>query len=337
MENLSNNYFNGKTILLTGGAGFIGSSLTKRLLSFGSKVISVDNFISGRKENLVDLLDSNLVSKVENLTFIQADVSQPVVNYLPENVHLDLVLHFASPASPPRYQAKPVETYLVNSIATHYLLDFLINNNPDARFLFAGTSEVYGDPLEHPQKESYWGNVNPNGERSCYDESKRLGETICGVFSRSFRMDTRIVRIFNTYGPNMDPADGRVIPNLITQALKDQPFTIYGNGSQTRSYCYIDDLCEFILRFAAKEGLAGETINIGNPDEFSIIDTAKIISKLVLGHESEINIENKTLPSDDPTRRQPDISKAKTLLEFEPQVNFEAGLKLTIEYFRNLI
>ena len=330
------NYFTGKTVLLTGGAGFIGSNLTGKLLSLGANVVCVDNFISGRKINIKEYAGESGSPRVGNYTFIQADVSQTATNYLPEGIKLDLVLHFASPASPPRYQEKPVETYLVNSIATHYLLDFIKTSSPEARFVFAGTSEVYGDPKVHPQTEEYWGNVNPNGKRSCYDESKRLGETICGVFNRDFGIDSRILRIFNTYGPKMDPTDGRVIPNLVAQALKNEPFTIYGDGLQTRSYCYVDDLVEFILRMASKDGLNGETINIGNPGEYSILQTAELIHKLV-SPETEIKLEHESMPSDDPTRRQPDITKAKELLGYEPQVGFEEGLKTTIEYFRKEI
>lgn len=327
-------YFTGRTVLLTGGAGFIGSNLTSKLLLLGANVVSVDNFISGRKVNIKEFANESGSPRIGNFTFIQADVSQLASNYLPEGIKIDLVLHFASPASPPKYQEHPVETYLVNSIGTHYLLDFIKNNNRDARFVFAGTSEAYGDPQVHPQVESYWGNVNPNGKRSCYDESKRLGETICGVFNRDFGIDSRILRIFNTFGPKMDPFDGRVIPNLILQALKNEPLTIYGDGSQTRSYCHVDDLIEFILRMASIEGLNGETINIGNPGEFTILQTAELIHKLV-SPEAKINFEYKSMPADDPARRQPDISKAIKLLRYEPQVSFEEGLKPTIEYFKN--
>jgi len=330
------NYFSGKTVLLTGGAGFIGSNITEKLVGFGCNVVCVDNFISGRKVNVREFANESGNPRIDNYTLIQADVSQPAGNYLPEGIKLDLILHFASPASPPRYQDNPVETYLVNSIATHYLLDFLKRTNPEGRFVFAGTSEAYGDPQVHPQTEEYWGNVNPNGKRSCYDESKRLGETICGVFYRDFGMDSRILRIFNTYGPKMDPTDGRVIPNLIMQALKNEPFTIYGDGSQTRSYCHVDDLVEFILRMSSKEGLNGETINIGNPGEFTIVQTAEMIHKLA-SPDTEIRFEHQDMPTDDPTRRQPDITKAKKLLGYEPQVSFEEGLKRTIEYFKKEI
>ena len=209
------------------------------------------------------------------------------------------------------------------------LATFLRDVNPQGRFLFAGTSEAYGDPVVHPQPETYWGNVNPNGARSCYDESKRMGETVCGVFHRSFGMDTRIVRIFNTYGPRMDPADGRVIPNLTMQALRGEPMTIYGDGSQTRSYCYVADLIAGIGALLEHPDAAGETVNIGNPDEYTILETAELISRLLGGAEKTFE----PLPSDDPTRRKPDITKARTLLGWEPLVGFEEGMKQTIAYF----
>ncbi len=323
-----NGYFNNKTVLLTGGAGFIGSNLTKRLLELGAKVIAVDNYLTGRKVNIQSFLDK------DNYFFIQADVSQAVTKYLDSSVKLDLVLHFASPASPPKYQKKPVETYLVNSIATHYLLSYLKETNPQARFIFASTSETYGDPAIHPQVETYWGNVNPNGKRSCYDEAKRLGETISGVFYRDFGLDARIVRIFNTYGPNMDPSDGRVISEFVTQALKKEALTVYGNGSQTRSYCYVDDLVEYILRMASIEDLDGETINIGNPDEHTVLETALIVDSLVNNSTKEtVKLSYQPIPSDDPTKRKPDITKAKQLLDYQPKVSFEEGLKKTILYF----
>jgi nucleoside-diphosphate-sugar epimerase len=328
-------YLQGKTILLTGASGFLGSNLVARLLPLGAHVIGVDNLITGRIENLSEFLDDAGISKLANFEFINADVSKPVHEYLPENTKVDVILHFASPASPPRYQAHPVETYLVNSIGTHHLADFLNKTNPGGRLLFAGTSETYGNPAIHPQTEDYWGNVNPNGARSCYDEAKRLGETICGVFNREFGLDTRIVRIFNTYGPNMDPSDGRVIPNFVTQALNNQALTIYGDGSFTRSYCFVDDLVEYILRMVSKEGLAGETVNIGNPGEYTVKQTAEIVSEIV-NPGVELKIETKPIPSDDPARRKPDITKAKSLLDYKPQVSFEDGLKKTVEYFRSI-
>ena len=247
---------------------------------------------------------------------------------------LDLVLHFASPASPPAYQANPVETYLVNSSGTHNLLSYLEENSPNTRFLFASTSEVYGDPLIHPQKEDYFGNVNPNGERSCYDESKRLGETICGVFTRTYKMDVRIVRIFNTYGPKMRYDDGRILPNFINQALEKTPLTVYGDGKQTRSYCFVDDLVRGILLFASKDDLQGQTINLGNPEEYTVLETAVLVQKIVNQSVGQENILFANLPKDDPTRRKPDINKAQTLLNFHPEVDFRTGLSKTIEYFK---
>lgn len=312
-----------KTVVVTGAAGFLGSHLCDRLLDHGATVIGIDNFITGREKNIKHLAGN------KNFIFIEADVNADPETYL-FGYSPDVILHFASPASPPRYQEHPVETYLVNSYATHLLLDFLKKHNSEARFLFAGTSEAYGDPTVHPQPETYWGNVNPNGIRSCYDEAKRMGETVCGVFYRDFGIDTRIVRIFNTYGPRMNPADGRVIPNLTMQALQGKAMTIYGDGTQTRSYCYVDDLIEGILCFLVHPDLAGETLNIGNPEEFTILETAEHIGKLT--NTTEKTFES--LPSDDPLRRQPDISKALAVLDWKPTVQFSDGLAKTVEYFK---
>lgn len=338
--------FEGKWVLVTGAAGFIGSHLCERLLNLGAKVVGVDNFITGNIQNIQHLIDDDS-SVVQKFFFVEADVNGSPEQYLPADFlpgknkqakyQLDFVFHFASPASPPRYQAYPVETYLVNSLATHQLLQFLLLCRPHCKFLFAGTSEAYGDPLEHPQKESYWGNVNPNGVRSCYDEAKRLGETICGVHARDFGMDVRIVRIFNTYGPRMDPDDGRVIPNFVKQALQKKPLTIYGDGSQTRSYCYVSDLVEGILLLISKEGLQGETVNLGNPGEFTVKKTAEIILKQIKGRFEKDDFDWKLLPKDDPTRRRPDIEKAKKLLGWEPKVGFEEGLRQTIQFFKEAI
>jgi nucleoside-diphosphate-sugar epimerase len=319
------NRFTGKKVLVTGAAGFLGSHLVETLLKDGAMVIGVDNFITGNADNLVEV-------ESENFAFVEADVTQPSGNYLHGEV-FDYIFHFASPASPPWYQKYPRETYLVNTVATDHLLQYLQATNPEGTFIFAGTSEAYGDPLEHPQKETYWGNVNPNGIRSCYDESKRLGETICGVFNRDFAMDTRIVRIFNTYGPRIGAEDGRVIPSFIMSALKNQPMTVFGDGSQTRSYCYVSDLVEGILRLSLEPKAKGETVNIGNPEEYTVNDTAKIIWKAVYEQSDDVKIEFKNLPGDDPTRRKPDISKAKELLGWEPQVSFEEGLRKTVDWF----
>lgn len=310
--------------LVAGAAGFVGSHLCDALLEAGARVCGVDNYLTGRQDNIKHLENN------QRFSFIQADVISGPLTYLPENVVFDAIFHFASPASPPRYQEHPVETYLVNSLATHQLLQHLLTSNPDGRFIFASTSEVYGDPQEHPQKETYWGNVNPNGPRSCYDEAKRLGETICGVHMRDFGLDVRIVRIFNTYGPRMDPTDGRVIPQFISEALASEPLTVYGDGSQTRSYCYVSDLVAGILLMGGVDAARGETINLGNPNEFTVLETANVIRDLV-GNQSEIVF--KPLPTDDPTRRRPDISKAKSLLGWGPKVELSSGLELTLANF----
>ncbi len=358
--------FSHKTVLLTGAAGFLGSHLADALLKAGAKVIGVDNFLTGRQENIAHLQNN------PNWQFIQADVIADPTSYLPAEFlktknsadngqsngknngqNLDYIFHFASPASPPRYQAHPKETYRVNAMATDLLLSFIQKYHPQAKFIFASTSEIYGDPQIHPQTEDYWGNVNPNGIRSCYDEAKRLGETICGVFQRDCVIDVRILRIFNTYGERMDPTDGRVIPNFVTQALQGKKMTIYGNGKQTRSYCYVADLIAGILAFASHPGCNGQTINLGNPTEFSVLETAKLVYKQVAklkfknqaGNSNnqaqapnfESQIIFKPLPGDDPTRRRPDISKAKNLLAWEPKVSFKEGLKKTVEYFSVLV
>lgn len=316
--------FANQTVVITGAAGFIGSHLCDAVLTAGGSVIGVDNFLTGREVNLEEARQN------PHFTFIEADVTRPPTEYLPSDRHIDVILHFASPASPPRYQAHPVETYLVNSYATHLLLSFLREHNPQGRLLFASTSEVYGDPVEHPQTEAYWGNVNPNGIRSCYDEAKRMGETVCGVFYRDFGIDTRLVRIFNTYGTRMDPADGRIIPQFMTEALTGRPLTVYGDGSQTRSYCYVDDLVRGILTFASKSGLAGQTINLGNPDEKTVLETALVVKEVA---SSSSEVEFHELPKDDPTRRRPDITKARELLGWEPQVGLREGLEKCLGYF----
>jgi UDP-glucuronate decarboxylase len=323
-------FFHNKTILVTGAAGFVGSHLVDALLKTGANVIGVDNFITGRKNNLSHLVE-NEVSTVDNFAFVETDAIQSPATYLDEEIKIDVIFHLASPASPPKYQAHPVETYLVNSLGTHHLLDYLKTSNAEGRFVFASTSEVYGDPQVHPQTEDYWGNVNPNGVRSCYDEGKRLGETICGVFDRDFGLDVRIARIFNTYGPRIDPVDGRVIPNFIKQVLAGELLTVYGDGEQTRSYCFVDDLVAGLMKLASVDEAKGETINLGNPDEYTINETAQLVKELVVA-ESEIVF--KDLPGDDPTRRKPNINKAKKILGWEPKVSFEEGLKKTVADFK---
>lgn len=324
------NFWDEKKVLVTGAAGFLGSHLSETLLHVGALVYGVDNFITGRRENMSDFSDH------PNFTFFEADVIRKPTEYLPKGVVFDVVLHFASPASPPRYQNKPIETYLVNSVGTHNLLQYMKETSRSGRLLFASTSEVYGDPQVHPQTEDYWGNVNPNGARSCYDEAKRMGETICGVHARDLKMDVRIVRIFNTYGPRIDPEDGRVIPQFISEGLANQPYSIFGDGTQTRSYCYVSDLVGGILMLAAHEKGAGQTMNLGNPEELTVQQTAEEIHKL-LHPDTEFKANFKELPQDDPTRRQPDITRAKELLQWQPKVSFQDGLLKTIDFFKGAI
>jgi nucleoside-diphosphate-sugar epimerase len=323
-----NNPYNEKAILVTGGAGFIGSHLTDYLLSQGAQVTVVDNFITGNKHNLLDALQN------PHFRFVEADAAHPPATYLQtsnEGVveHFDYIFHFASPASPRGYMDKPIETYEVNSFGSHFLAQYALETG--ATILFASTSESYGDPLEHPQKESYWGNVNPVGVRSCYDESKRFGEMVFSTWAREKGLDMRIVRIFNTYGPRMDPRDGRVIPNFVTQALKNDPITVHGDGTQTRSFCYVDDLVQFIVRMAAEPQARGEVINIGNPDEYTMLDFANKVKELTNSHSEIVFVDR---PSDDPNKRKPDIAKAKQMLNYEPQMSLDEGLGRTIDFFR---
>lgn len=316
--------FRQKNVLVTGAAGFVGSHLVDALLAQDARVTGVDNYLTGNKANLASALESR------NFTLIQADVIAPPQIYLHDDFVPDVVFHLASPASPPLYQKHPVETYLVNTMGTHQLLTWLLDQSAErssaTRFIFSSTSEVYGDPLEHPQKETYWGNVNPNGARSCYDESKRMGETICGVFQRDFGLDVRIARIFNTYGSRMSPTDGRIIPNLVSQAQAGEPYTIYGDGSQSRSYCFVSDLVEGLLRLASVDEAAGATVNLGNPEEMTILETAKQVHAKFSVNQRQFIIINKPLPADDPVRRCPDITMAKTLLNWQPKTTFAQGL-----------
>lgn len=305
-------------IVITGGAGFIGSHLVKMWLKEGHEVIVVDNLITGRLENIANTDGKLTVMRYDCCNFLYID--GPV----------DYVAHFASPASPAHYMRYPIETLLVNSIGTWRTLG--LARAKGAKYILASTSEVYGDPLVSPQDESYWGNVNPIGVRSVYDESKRFAEALTMAYHRHYGLDTRIARIFNTYGPGMRIDDGRVIPNFIWQALKGEPLTIYGDGTQTRSFCYIDDLVEGIKRLM--EADAHQPINLGNPNEVRIIDLANLIINLT---GSKSKIEFKPLPEDDPKQRCPDISRAKQLLGWEPKVTLEEGLKITIEYFKRIL
>lgn len=306
--------------LVSGGSGFIGSHLCKRLIDDGHEVICVDNLVTGHKRNIQAL------EGIPAFRFVMHDVIQP----LPELGQIDAIFHLASPASPPGYFRIPLETALVNSQGSHNLLEVARKNG--ARYLVASTSETYGDPLVHPQPETYWGNVNPNGMRSCYDESKRFSEALAFIYWRQFDVDARIIRIFNCYGPHSDPIDGRIVPNFISQALRGEPITIYGTGSQTRSLCYISDLVEGIIRAAFRPGTTGNVFNIGNPDERSILEFAELINALC-GSRSNI-VFQPPISTDDPQRRCPDITKAKAVLDWEPMVDLHQGMMNTITWFR---
>jgi dTDP-glucose 4,6-dehydratase len=304
--------------LITGGAGFIGSHLCDRFLAEGHEVIAVDNFITGTPENIAHLLGN------PKFRLIGHDISHP----LKVREKLDNVLHFASPASPVDYLEYPIQTLKVGSLGTHNALGLAKAHG--ARFLLASTSEVYGDPLEHPQKETYWGNVNPIGVRGCYDEAKRFAESITMAYHRVHHLDTHIVRIFNTYGTRMRLNDGRVLPNFMYQALMGEPITVYGDGKQTRSFCYVSDLVEGIYRLLFTD--YHEPVNLGNPAEITILEFAEEIRKLA-GASTEIVF--RPLPQDDPKVRQPDITRARQLLGWEPKVSRAEGLKQTMDYFRN--
>jgi dTDP-glucose 4,6-dehydratase len=303
-------------VLVTGGAGFIGSHLCEFLLGKGCEVVCLDNLLTGTTDNIDHL-------RSERFAFIKHDVT----NYIYVAGGLDYVLHFASPASPVDYQQLPIPTLKVGALGTHKALG--LAKSKGARFLLASTSEVYGDPLVHPQKEDYWGNVNPVGPRGVYDEAKRFAEAITMAYHRYHGLDTRIVRIFNTYGPSMRMNDGRAIPNFIRQALTDEPLTIYGDGSQTRSFTYIGDLVEGIWRLM--QAPVPDPVNLGNPHEMTLLELAKRVQRLT-GTRSPIVFM--PLPQDDPRVRQPDITRARTLLGWEPRVELDEGLGKTIEWFR---
>ena len=309
--------------VVTGGAGFIGSHVCRQLLMQGYQVICVDNFVTGSERNLRECLGDS------GFHLVRHDASQSLLQL--EIGDIDRVFHLASPASPPDYFRLPVETMLVNSEGTRHALELAHRHH--ARFLFTSTSEVYGDPLIHPQSETYWGNVNPNGVRSVYDEAKRFGEAMVMHYVRAEGVDARIVRVFNTYGPHSRPSDGRVVPNLLTQALEGAPLTIYGDGSQTRSFCYVSDLVSGILAAMDKEHLQGEVINLGNPDEYTINEFAAVIERIV---GKELGRDYRTLPQDDPTRRRPDITKAAALLGWQPVVGLDEGLRQTASWFTEL-
>lgn len=304
-------------VIVTGGAGFIGSWLCQRLIQEGYEVTCLDNLSSGQRRNLKGL----------DIKFLQQDITEP----LAVELETAYIFHLASRASPVDFEKYPVDILLTNAMGTYHMLELAHKNG--ARFLLASTSEVYGNPLRHPQVETYWGNVNPNGPRSCYDEAKRFAESLTMTSGRQFGLDVRIARIFNTYGPKMRADDGRVIPNFINQALQGKTITVNGNGTQTRSFGYVSDLVEGLMRLMFTDGLEGEVINLGNPAEVSILEVARLIVDLT-GSDSEITFQS--LPQDDPERRQPDINKARLLLSWQPEIDLEPGLKTTIEYFRKI-
>ena len=306
-------------VLITGAAGFLGSHLCDRFLRDGHEVVGLDNFVTGHPDNIAHLIGN------ERFTFVRHNISEYTYVAGP----LDGVLHFASPASPIDYLELPIQTLKVGSLGTHNALG--IAKAKGARFFLASTSEVYGDPLVHPQVESYWGNVNPIGPRGVYDEAKRFAEAITMAYHRTHGVDTRIVRIFNTYGPRMRPRDGRVVSNFIVQALNGEPITIYGDGSQTRSFCYVDDEVEGLYQLF-HHGDANPC-NIGNPDEYTVKQLAEIVVALT-GSKASLTFE--PLPEDDPKVRKPDISRAKALLGWAPKVDVHTGVQRTIDYFRTL-
>jgi len=303
-------------ILVAGGAGFIGSHLIKKLLDLGHFVYCIDNLSTGSLVNIKDYMDN------DNFEFINHDIINTIPHYT-----VDIIYNLACPASPIHYQMDPVKTMKTSVIGTYNIIDLALLDN--AKIIFTSTSEIYGDPLEHPQKETYWGHVNPIGVRSCYDEGKRCSETILSDFYKFRNMKVSIARVFNTYGPNMQIADGRVVSNFIVSALNNKDLIINGNGKQTRSFCYVDDTVDGLLGISNSNNFG--PFNIGNPNEINIIDLAKVIIRLT---DSKSKISFSVLPQDDPLRRKPDISKAKSLLNWEPFIDLEDGLNRTINYFK---
>lgn len=309
--------------LVAGGGGFIGSHLCRRLLAQGHEVFCVDNFVTGRPQNVEGLAHN------PGFSLFLADI----IEHVPEVPRLDGIFHLASPASPPGYKNHPIETLRVNSEGTRRLLELAADHG--ARLLYCSTSEAYGDPLEHPQRESYRGNVSSTGPRSMYDEAKRYGEALVMAFHRSMNVDTRIVRIFNTYGPMSDPNDGRLVPNFITQALRGEPMTIYGDGSQTRSLCYVSDLVEGLVAMMESPAAAGKLVNLGNPEEHTVLEFAEAIRDLANSSSPFVFCEPAV--GDDPQRRRPDISLAQELLGWSPHVGLSDGLSQAISWFRTQV
>ena len=309
-----------KRVLVTGGAGFVGSHLCKRLLDEGNDVLCVDNFFTGTRDNVTELMDN------PHFELMRHDVTLPLL------VEVDEIYNLACPASPIHYQHDPVAT---TKTSVHGAINMLgLAKRVGAKIFQASTREVYGDPTVHPQVEGYWGNVNPIGQRSCYDEGKRCAETLFFDYNRQHNLRIKVARIFNTYGPNMHPNDGRVVSNFIMQALQNKPITIYGDGSQTRSFCYVDDLIEAFVRLMNTPDEFVGPVNTGNPDEFTILELA---NKVIEFTGSSSRLEFKELPSDDPTQRQPDISLAKEVMGWEPEIKLEKGLEKTIPYFVSLL
>ena len=306
------------TILVTGGAGFLGSHLCDRLIARGDEVICVDNFFTGRKENVAHLLSH------PRFEVVRHDIVHPL------HLEVDQIYNMACPASPEHYQFNAIKTIKTSTVGMVNMLG--LAKRCGARLLQASTSEVYGDPQVHPQTEDYWGHVNPIGLRSCYDEGKRVAETLCMEYHRAHKLDVRLIRIFNTYGPRMDPKDGRVVSNFITQALRGEPITVYGTGEQTRSFCYVDDLINGIMRMMDQNEQIGP-VNLGNPGEFTMIELAEQVLKLT---GSRSKIVHMPLPQDDPKQRQPDISLARATLGWQPKVPLAEGLVHTIDYFKTL-
>jgi nucleoside-diphosphate-sugar epimerase len=313
-------------ILVTGGAGFIGSHLCAALLADGHEIVCVDSFITGNRRNIAHLLDN------PHFRLIEHDVIEPL------DLDAQAIFHLASPASPPGYLKFPLKTALTNSHGTYNLLELALRHQ--AMFLMASTSEAYGDPLEHPQREDYWGHVNPVGVRSCYDESKRYAETLTMLYVRQYGLDARIIRIFNTYGPHSDPHDGRIVPNFVTQALRGEPITVYGDGTQTRSLCYVSDLVEGLRRAMFTAESQGEVLNLGSPEEHSVLEYAHLIKRLSGSASPIVYVAAPQLGlriMDDPSRRCPDIAKARRVLGWEPHVPLAEGLEKTIAWFRQVV
>lgn len=307
-------------ILLTGAAGFLGSHLSTSLVSAGHHVLGIDDLSTGSQANISSLL------KNPNFEFLEHDVRKPI------EVKVDAILNFACPASPVHYQADPVKTIETNFLGIINLLH--LAKESGARIIQASTSEVYGDPVISPQPETYWGNVNPIGIRSCYDEGKRAAETLCFDYLRQFNVDSRVIRIFNTYGPNMAVGDGRVVSNFIVQALKGEPLSIYGSGTQTRSFCYVEDLVSGIIKVLNLKTNPLTPINLGNPNEFTMLELANLVIEIT---DSKSVLQNFELPGDDPKQRRPDITKAEKLLNWEPKIQLAEGIKRTVEYFKGAL